>query len=154
MTLAAPRPFRPDWAAVGVISAGGALGSLLRYAVAQAWPPGAGGVPWSTLFINVTGSLLLGLLVVAVTEIWQPHRLTRPALGTGVLGGYTTFSTFAVENRDLLADGHVGACLGYLALSLAGGVLAAGLGMALLRRVNPRRSEPDAAIDPYDPELP
>ena len=134
-----------DLRVISVIALGGGLGSLARYGVGELWAVGDGQVPWSTLTINVTGSLLLGMLVVAVTEVWRAHRLIRPALGTGVLGGYTTFSTFAVQLRGLPIE--VGVL--YLVLSLVGGLAAAALGMAFVRQFADR-----AAGEPLDPDLP
>jgi CrcB protein len=141
-----------DRHALAAIALGGGLGSLARYGISRACPPATGAIPWSTLAINLTGSLLLGMLVVAVTEIWRPHRLVRPFLGTGVLGGYTTFSTFAVEVRGLPA-GHAWL---YLTLSVVGGLAAALVGMALIRQLEPRFSiaSTHELVDPLDPEQP
>ncbi|MEO7289283.1 MAG: CrcB family protein [Jatrophihabitantaceae bacterium] len=143
---------RPDAAVLSVVSLGGGLGSLARYGLGRAWPDAAHQLPYTTLAINLTGSLLLGMLVVAVTEIWRPHRLVRPLLGTGILGGYTTFSTFAVQARAL----PVGWLLGYLALSVLGGLLAAAGGMSLMRKAEPRLTLAGTheLVDPTDPELP
>lgn len=137
---------------LSVIALGGALGSLARYGLGRAWPEAGHQLPWTTLMINLTGSLLLGMLVVAVTEIWRPHRLVRPLLGTGILGGFTTFSTFAEQARALPAAD----ALAYLALSVVGGLLAAAAGMSLLRKVKPRLRVAPAheLIDPTDPDLP
>ena len=145
-----------DSHAVAVISVGGGLGSLARYGVGRLWPVSAGSFPASTLAINVLGSLLLGMLVVAVTEVWRPHRLIRPALGTGVLGGFTTFSTFAIEERALFGAGRLAAAAGYLAASVIVGLLAAAAGMALVRRLEPRLriATSHELLDPIDPELP
>jgi len=141
-----------DRAALASIAVGGGLGSLGRYGLSRAWPPGVGAIPWITLAINLLGSLLLGMLVVAVTEIWRPHHLIRPFLGTGVLGGFTTFSTFSVEVRGL----PVGTNLVYVALSLIGGITLAALGGATVRRLEPRFviAGSHEAVDPFDPELP
>jgi CrcB protein len=133
-----------------VIALGGGLGSLLRYGLSRGWPDAARSVPLTTLAINLAGSLLLGMLVVAVTEVWRPHPLARPLLGTGVLGGFTTFSTFALQEQALAA----GPAAGYLAASVAGGVLAAATGMALLRRLAPTATGPHGLADPIDPDLP
>ena len=143
---------RLDPAAVTVIALGGGVGSLLRYGLAQAVRPAADGFPTATLITNVLGSLLLGMLIVAVTEVWRPHHLVRPLLGTGLLGGFTTFSTFAVEARGL--GGGVAA--GYVVASLSGGLLAAAAGMALVRRLEPRLriGGQHEAVDPDDPDLP
>lgn len=138
-----------------VIAIGGAVGSVARYALSRAWPTPTGTLPWTTATINILGSLLLGMLVVAVTEIWRPHRLLRPALGTGVLGGFTTFSTFAVEQRGLLGP-HPGIAVGYLVLSVVGGLAAALAGMTLVRRLEPRLhiAAEHEQVDPFDPDQP
>ncbi len=142
-----PAPLR--WTVL-VIAVGGGLGSLARYGLGQAWPDTGHWVPWTTLSINLAGSLLLGMLVVAVAEIWRPHPLVRPLLGTGVLGGFTTFSTFAVQTRALAA----GPAAGYLVLSVGGGVLAAALGMWLARLPHAVPALTHEPVDPLDPDLP
>lgn len=137
---------------VGVIALGGGLGSVLRYAMGRMVPTGAGGFPVATLVTNLVGSFLLGALVIAVTEVWRPHRLVRPALGTGLLGGFTTFSSFAVELRALPHP----VALGYLLASVVGGIVLAATGMSAVRWLEPRlESAPDhGTIDPLDPDLP
>ncbi|MGI8665006.1 MAG: fluoride efflux transporter FluC [Jatrophihabitans sp.] len=147
----------PERSIMLVIAAGGGAGSVLRYAAGRGWPDSGRWLPWTTLSINLLGSLLLGMLVVAVTELWRPHPLVRPLLGTGVLGGFTTFSTFAVQVRALAA----GPALGYLALSVAGGLLAAATGMAPTRRCAATLARPGPTgagrsilVDPTDPDLP
>jgi CrcB protein len=128
---------------LGVIAAGGALGAAARFAAGELWQPASDGVPWTTLGINVIGSCLLGLLMFYVTDVWPPRRYVRPFLGVGVLGGFTTFSTYALETRRLLSQGQAGVALAYLVgtLVLALGAVVAGalLGRALTRtrRVGP-----------------
>jgi CrcB protein len=141
-----------DARVLAAIALGGALGSCARYGLGVLWSQPDNQLPWTTLLINLTGSLLLGMLVVAVTEIWRPHRLVRPLLGTGVLGGFTTFSTFALQVRLLPAP----AAAGYLLLSVLGGLLAAAAGMALVRLAEPRLSlaAVHEVIDRGDPDLP
>lgn len=148
----ATRDARPEPAVLGAVVLGGAAGSLLRYAVSNGVHPSADGFPWGTLIINLSGSFLLGALLVAVTEVWRPHHLLRPLLGTGLLGGYTTFSTFALEVRG--ASGAVAAS--YLIASVAGGVFVAWCGMAAVRRLEPRlRIAPEhGSADSVDPDLP
>jgi CrcB protein len=106
---------RVPWAVLGVVAVGGALGALGRYGLAVALPHRPGTVPWSTFLTNITGCLLIGVLMVLVTEVWAAHRLLRPFLGTGILGGYTTFSTYAVEVQQLVTSGAVRTGLLYLA---------------------------------------
>ncbi|MEP6599861.1 MAG: CrcB family protein, partial [Actinomycetota bacterium] len=85
------------WDILLAVSAGGLLGAEARYAVGEAWPHSGSQFPWSTVVVNASGSLLIGVLLVLLLELTSPHRLARPFLGTGVLGGYTTFSTFSVD---------------------------------------------------------
>src|SRR6476661_3436681 len=77
---------------VGVVAAGGALGAVARWALAEALPHEAGSFPWSTWVTNVLGCFLIGVLMVVVVERWPDRRLVRPFFGTGILGGFTTFS--------------------------------------------------------------
>lgn len=119
---------------LGVIALGGAVGSTARWLVAEALPHDAGQVPWATVLVNVVGSFLLGMLMVWVVEAWSTRRYVRPFLGVGVLGGFTTFSTFALDLRQLLADGHAGVALAYVGATLVAGLLAVVAG-ALLGRV-------------------
>jgi CrcB protein len=111
-----------------VVAIGGAVGSLGRYAVAEAMPHGRSALPFGTLLVNVIGCLLLGLLVGA-----RPHaKWLRPFLGTGVLGGFTTFSAFAVET-DRLLDAAPATAVLYVALSVALGLGAAAVGLRMTR---------------------
>jgi CrcB protein len=116
---------------LAAISAGGVCGALARYAMARAWPHDPGGFPWATLVINVTGCLLIGVLMVIVTEVRTDRRLLRPFAGVGVLGGYTTFSTYAVEIHQTASAGAPWTALLYLAGTLAGALPAVWAGAAL-----------------------
>ncbi|CAL9374342.1 FluC/FEX family fluoride channel [Streptomyces griseomycini] len=110
------RPARRTQApVVAVVALGGGAGAAARYAASLGWPAPAGGFPWTILWVNVVGCAAIGVLMVVITEVRAAHPLVRPFLGTGVLGGFTTFSTYAVDVRDLLVGGHAGAGLGYLA---------------------------------------
>jgi CrcB protein len=84
-----------------VISLGGVIGATARHALELAWPTQSGTLPWATLVTNTSGCLLIGMLMVQVVEVGRAHPLLRPFLGVGILGGYTTFSTYAVQSRDL-----------------------------------------------------
>ncbi|MDP9091596.1 MAG: CrcB family protein [Actinomycetota bacterium] len=154
MSTSSPSPApEPDLLVLGAIALGGGVGSALRYALAQAVHRNAGGFGVATLVTNLVGSLLLGALIVAVTEIWRPHRLLRPLLGTGLLGGFTTFSTFAIEARGMGAD----VAAAYIVASVLGGVCAAALGMRMVRLLTPPRwRTPDhhSDVDLLDPDLP
>jgi fluoride exporter len=93
-----PEPAGPRrYQVLGAIAVGGVLGAEARYGLGVLWPHRAGGWPWATLLTNVSGCLLIGVLMVVLTERVRPHPLVRPLLGVGVLGGYTTFSTYAVD---------------------------------------------------------
>jgi CrcB protein len=135
---------RAPWAVLAAVSAGGALGALGRHGLAVAWPHRPGTFPWATFTINGTGCLLIGVLMVLVAEVWAAHRLLRPFLGTGVLGGYTTFSTYTVDAQQLMADGAAGTALLYLAGTLAAALAAVYAGITLTRlvtRTHPRPRE-------------
>jgi CrcB protein len=127
-------------ASVALVGVGGALGGLARYALTTAFPEAPGALPWTTWAINVSGSFLLGLLVAAVGRRRAPAWV-RPALGTGVLGGYTTFSAYAHAVDVLASDGHGGTAAAYLVVSVVGGVAAAAAGLAAGSRVPVREHE-------------
>jgi CrcB protein len=118
---------------------GGVLGALGRYGVSQALPHRVGSWPWAVLLINLTGCLLLGVLIAAVFARHPDSPWLRPLLGTGVLGGYTTFSTFAVDTVQLADAGRPGVAAAYVVASAVGGVLAAAAGVALGRSVRGAR---------------
>ncbi len=129
---------REQAAIVAVISLGGMLGAAARYGAGLAWPTPAGTFPWTTFAINVLGCALMGILMVVLTEAYSAHRLLRPLLGTGVLGGFTTFSTYAVDAQKLISHPAAPVALLYLAatpLSAIAAVWAGATGtrLALLR---------------------
>lgn len=130
MNRAAPEPAgRATAKLLTAVAAGGALGSAGRYGLALLWPTPPGGLPWATLVTNLAGCALLGMLMGALAARIAPHRLLRPFLGTGLLGGFTTFSTYAVETRDLLAAGQTWLALGYVMGTVAGALVAVRLGL-------------------------
>jgi CrcB protein len=115
---------------IAVIAVGGGLGALARYGLAQAMPTHPGQFPWATFVTNVAGCFLIGMLMVFVP---RAHRLVRPFVGVGILGGYTTFSTYAVEFDSLLRTGHIGLGFAYLAGTLATATIAVTLGVVVTR---------------------
>lgn len=124
----------PRW--LGLIFLGAAAGTTARSLLQGAWPAGAGAFPWTTLWINVGGSLLLGMLLEAIAESGRDtgwRRGLRLGVGTGVLGGFTTYSTFSVETVMLLRGGHWLLATGYALASVVTGVVAAMLGVRLVR---------------------
>jgi CrcB protein len=120
---------------LGAIALGGVVGAEARYGVGLVLPHVSGGWPWATLLINVSGCLLIGVLMVVITELVEPHRLARPFLGVGILGGYTTFSTYTVDVLAQAIAGHPGAAMGYLAVTPLVAVLACVVGAVATRLV-------------------
>jgi fluoride exporter len=128
---------RNDATVLAAISVGGAAGAAGRYLIGVTWPAPAGAFPVSTLVINLLGCALIGVLMVLITEVWSRQRLLRPFLGTGVLGGFTTFSTYTVDIQRLVAGAHASSALFYLALTPIGALLAVwGTATATRRLVN------------------
>jgi CrcB protein len=125
----AARPLAPRL--IAAVAVGGAVGALARYGLGDAFPTTTGSFPATTLAINVTGAFLLALLVGVIAQRSGPDPVWRSLLGTGLLGGYTTFSTFAVDSDRLTSTGHAGLAVGYVAATLVGGALATALGMTL-----------------------
>ncbi|WP_240634449.1 MULTISPECIES: fluoride efflux transporter FluC [Streptomyces] len=119
---------------VGVVALGGALGASVRYGASLVWPVGDGGFPWTTLGVNVVGCAVIGVFMVVITDAWAAHRLVRPFFGTGVLGGFTTFSTYAVDVQRLIADGRALAGLVCLGLTPLAALAAVWIAVWLTRR--------------------
>ena len=110
---------------VASVAAGGALGSLARYGLSHALPS-VGGWPVATLTENLLGAFLLGLLLETLGRAGAEtprRRWLRLTLGTGVLGGFTTYSALALETHGLLAEGRAGMALGYALLTVLGGTV-------------------------------
>ncbi|MFE4513291.1 fluoride efflux transporter CrcB [Kitasatospora sp. NPDC056783] len=130
-----PPLLRGQGPAVAVVAAGGALGAVARYGAGLGWQTGPTAFPWTTLLVNVAGCAVIGVFLVVLTEGRQAHPLVRPFFGTGVLGGFTTFSTYAVDIRRLLEAGRLGPALGYLGLTLLGALVAVWAAAGLTRRL-------------------
>lgn len=116
-----------------LVMAGGAIGAALRYELHR-WvhPGGVSGWPYATLIANVSGSLLLGMVIAAMTRMGANDGW-RLFLGVGLLGGFTTFSTFSVETLAMVEDARWLAAASYAGISVICAVGAAALGMALVR---------------------
>ncbi|MEV7276052.1 fluoride efflux transporter CrcB [Streptomyces sp. NPDC093111] len=132
--------FRAQLPVVGVVAAGGAIGACARYAATLAWPTPAGAFPWTILTVNAAGCALLGVIMVFATEtLTPPHPLLRPFLGTGICGGFTTFSTYSVDTQRLLAAGDTVRGLLYMALTALTALAAVWAGVTAARAVPARR---------------
>lgn len=142
-------PVAPRW--LGLIFLGGAVGTTLRSLLESAYGAGRGQWPWMTFWINVGGSLLLGALLEGIAASGRDtgwRRGLRLGVGTGVMGGFTTYSTFSVETVSLLRSGQGLLAAGYALASVLTGVLAALLGVQLVRwigRGSSRSSAPGSA---------
>ena len=117
----------------GAVAAGGALGGLARWAVGDAVPAHPETFPWATFAVNVTGCLLLGVTVAILLEAAPPSRYARPFLGVGVLGGFTTFSTYTTEVLALLRNGHAMVAVCYLLATLLSCLVVSWIGLTLVR---------------------
>jgi CrcB protein len=114
---------------------GGAFGGGARYGIGRAAPPAAEGFPWDIFVINLSGAFALAVLLVLVVQVLPPTRYVRPALGTGFIGAFTTFSSLTAATDHLLAHGHPMLAIGYTAGSLFGGLAAAAVGLACGRAI-------------------
>lgn len=126
---------RLDRREVAAVFAGGALGTLLRAELSQAFPHSATSWPWPTFVVNVVAAFLLGYFVTRLQERLPPSSYRRPLVGTGLCGGLSTFSTMQVELLKMIDAASYGLALSYAAASIAVGYLAIHLATAVVRRV-------------------
>ena len=133
-------PHRPAYlrpTSLALIGIGGVLGTYARASLAHLVPSHPGQWPWATFAVNLTGALVLGFLLEALTRSGSDvgwRRRSRLILGTGFLGSYTTYSALAVEVTQSLHAGHVVLALGYAGVSVVLGVGAASIGYLAARR--------------------
>lgn len=117
------------------IALGGALGALLRFGLSY-WIQGrteSSFFPWGILTVNLSGCLLMGILFGVLVEHFDCGPVLRAGLFIGVLGGFTTFSSFSMDAITLIFSGAYGASALYVLVSAAGGILATALGLSLVR---------------------
>ncbi|MDN5977180.1 fluoride efflux transporter FluC [Acidipropionibacterium jensenii] len=130
------RRVTPTWALAVLVGAGGCLGTLLRAVLESAAAAPHGDLPVTTLAINLVGSVVLGALLEGLARTGDDvgaRKAVRLGVGTGVIGGFTTYSTFAVEADRLIGGGSPLLGLGYAVGSVVAGVLCAIGGIVLAR---------------------
>ncbi|RSM35304.1 CrcB family protein [Amycolatopsis balhimycina DSM 5908] len=129
----------PRWDVLLAVGAGGALGSLARYGLSVAIPHARGEFAVATLLTNVIGCLLIGVLMAILTTTARPHHLLRPFLGVGILGGFTTFSTFVTDTLDAATTGRILVSLAYTLASVVLCLTAVTAGLTATRAVRKGR---------------
>ncbi len=122
----------PGAADIAAIAVGGGIGSVARYLLSAAFPAGPG-FPWAIFAVNVSGCFCLGVLIVYLLEIWPPRRLLRPFLAVGLIGGYTTFSTYAAGVMMLLTGRAFALADAYALSSVLAALVAVWCGLKVAR---------------------
>jgi CrcB protein len=130
---------RADRREIAAIFAGGALGTVARAALSEAFPRPPTAWPWPTFAVNVVACFLLGFAVTRLQERLPLSSYQRPLLGTGICGGLSTFSTMQVEILKMLSAHAWVLAAGYAAASIAAGYAAIHLATTMVRRVRVRR---------------
>jgi CrcB protein len=126
---------RREWTTIAAIGLGGALGAVARDEVGLAWPVVAGTFPWTTLAINLAGSIALGIVLTAFSAGTSRAARVRAFAAVGFCGGFTTFSTWMVEVVLLGRGGDVALGAAYSLTSIGLGVVAVALGAVATQRV-------------------
>ena len=117
------------WLGIAAVSAGAVVGSLLRWAAGLWLNARWAGFPLGTLFVNCVGGLVIGVVLFWLER--SPNELLRLLLVTGLLGGFTTFSSFSVESLIMLQRGQLLLALGHTLAHVAGSLACAALGFRL-----------------------
>ncbi|UGY92756.1 fluoride efflux transporter FluC [Streptomyces gobiensis] len=134
---------RHAWQVLAAIAVGGAVGGLGRYGLTLVWPGEGSGFPLGMFVANVLGCALIGVLMVLVSERGTPvNPLVRPFLGVGVLGGFTSFSTYAIDVSRLLDEGAAGVALAYMGGTVIAALIAVWAGAAAVRALVRRFESP------------
>jgi fluoride exporter len=132
-----PQPLHLSPATLLAVFIGGALGTVSRFLLDTAHPTASGHFPFTTLLINLTGSLAIGLLIPPLQRVAPRLPLLRPFLVVGILGGWTTYSTLTVDTDLLFKGAHAGLALGYMAITIVGGISLVLVGDVVSRRAAP-----------------
>ncbi|MFD2338707.1 fluoride efflux transporter FluC [Clavibacter michiganensis subsp. tessellarius] len=135
-----PQPVHLRWRYLGLVALGGTVGTGARETISYVFPA-ADGVSWAIFWINVTGALLLGLLLEHLAHRGPDEgrrRTTRLLMGTGALGGFTTYSALASSTAALILDDHALVGAGYALLTVVTGALATTIGLVTARALRPR----------------
>lgn len=120
---------------MAAVALGGGVGAAARYGASLLWPTAADAFPLTTLAVNTIGCAIIGVFMVVITDVWAAHRLVRPFFGTGVLGGFTTFSTYAADIQRLVDGREARTGLAYLALTLLAAMASVWIAVTVTRRV-------------------
>ncbi len=120
-----------NWTALGLVAAGGAIGSVAR--ALMSWAIGAGRLPWGTIVVNITGSFLIGWLVARFWPLSEDNLRAHNFWVVGICGGYTTFSSFSVQTLQEMQKGNWGAAVANVLLSVSCCLFATWLGWRLGR---------------------
>lgn len=121
---------------IALVAIGGAIGSILRYLAAIGAARLAGpDWPYGTVFVNVTGSFLMGVVVELIARRFNASVEIRLFVATGILGGYTTFSSFSLDASSLFERGGLTDALAYVLASVVLGILALFAGLAFARHL-------------------
>jgi CrcB protein len=121
---------------LAAIFAGGCVGAVARAEVAEWLPPERAHWPWATFLVNIAGAFMLGYFTTRLLERLPFSAYRRPALGTGLCGALTTFSTMQVEILHMLDDGEWVLAAGYAAASVGAGFAAVAVATNLVRRAS------------------
>ena len=125
-------------AATGLVALGGGAGAVLRYQAGRGLtallgPATVSAFPWATLFVNISGSLAMGLLAGWLARHGSASETWRLLVGVGLFGGFTTFSAFSLEMMLLIERGQPGTAFAYAAISVLAGVTALYIGLIVMR---------------------
>lgn len=112
------------------VAAGGGIGAVLRYAMYLLVKPQS--FPFTTLFINIAGSFLIGIILAYSLKENNFSENAKLFLATGICGGFTTFSAFSLENMQFLQAGKYNLAFIYIVASVVAGIVAAALGFKLI----------------------